>query len=543
MRFFAFSFLLLVCLSSCVPVIQRPSANELNDSIGTPPRSEWAYAKSARSKIRKAYQIQRHQPEDATVLFLSAARELHPHYLKSSWSYNAYQHALGMGIELTQKHQLWGQQLSYRDGSIKLPEYCISNTFSSDQIDTLRFTGKYNTPALTPEIVNHGKGVAMVAHTKWTDDGLTGSPFLPKIGYIYSISAEAQWPSASEVQFTLTDSRIDLNLSANYSGPLAFTYTATKNLRRQGLVNVLRPESGINKMGLFSYEPIAPNRIPLILVHGLAATPNLWMKPAHKLLSDPVVAEKYQLYFYYYPTGLPLSHSAAGLKKEIRKLESYLIQHGAGANAGEMVVIGHSMGGLLTSAITRDYRGAAKEIYTKKIEELTTDTMGKRSIEELLSVPPLDCITCAIFVATPHRGSKYADNWFGHLTSNLIKIPKDIVSIDPNHYRHDLTHLGKTIFQHQDTMDGVQRLRFNNPTLKYNLTRPKLPQVHYHSIIGDRGWGGKLENSSDGVVTYSSSHLEGVDSEMLVPSWHNAQSNDKAIAEMIRILRGHLTEE
>jgi pimeloyl-ACP methyl ester carboxylesterase len=542
MRIFALSFLLLACLSSCVPVIQRPSANELNDSIGTPPRGEWSYAKPARSKIRKAYQIHYHQPEAATVLFLSAARELHPYYLKSSWSYSAYQHALGMGLELTQKYQLWGQQLSYRDISLKLPEHCISNSFRSDQIDTLRFTGKYNTPALTPAIVNHGKGVSMVAHTKWEDGRRTDYPFLPKMGYFYATTAEAQWTSPAEVQFTLKNSRSNSNLSADHSAPLAFTYTATKNLSYQGLVNVFRPEAGIKNMGLFSCEPIASNRIPLILVHGLAATPNLWMKPAFKILSDPVVREKYQLYFYYYPTGLPLSHSAAGLKKGIRKLESYLTQHGTGANARKMVVIGHSMGGLLSSAITRDYKGAAKEIYTKNIEELTTDSMGKRSIEELLSVPPLGCITRVIFVATPHRGSKYADNWFGHITSNLIKIPKNILSIDPNHYRQDLTRLGKTIFQHQDAMDGVQRLRFNNPTLKYNLTRPKLPQVQYHSIIGDRGWGGELENSSDGVVAYSSSHLEGVKSELIVPTWHNAQDNDEAIAEIIRILRSHLTK-
>ena len=200
------------------------------------------------------------------------------------------------------------------------------------------------------------------------------------------------------------------------------------------------------------------------------------------------------------------------------------------------------MGGLLTSAITRDYRGAEKEIYTTDLEQLTTDTAGRRAIEELLTVEPLDCVTCAIFVATPHRGSKYADNWFGHLTSRLIKLPKGLVEIDPNHYRYDLTHLGKTIFQHQDSMDGVQRLRFNNPSLKYNLTRPKLPQVHYHSVIGDRGWWGELENSSDGVVTYSSSHLEDVDSEIVVPAWHNAQDNDKAISEMIRILRLHHTK-
>jgi hypothetical protein len=45
--------------------------------------------------------------------------------------------------------------------------------------------------------------------------------------------------------------------------------------------------------------------------------------------------------------------------------------------------------------------------------------------------------------------------------------------------------------------------------------------IPYHSIIGDRG-GGDTPNSSDGVVPYWSSHLDGAQSELIVNSDHGA---------------------
>ena len=63
--------------------------------------------------------------------------------------------------------------------------------------------------------------------------------------------------------------------------------------------------------------------------------------------------------------------------------------------------------------------------------------------------------------------------------------------------------------------------------------------VPYHSIIGDRGKGDS-PNSTDGVVPYWSSHLDGAQSEVIVPGPHGACELPQTIAELDRILRLYL---
>ena len=58
----------------------------------------------------------------------------------------------------------------------------------------------------------------------------------------------------------------------------------------------------------------------------------------------------------------------------------------------------------------------------------------------------------------------------------------------------------------------------------------------YHSIIGDRGRGDS-PNSSDGVVPYWSSHLEGARSELIVPDPHGSYALPQTVADLKRILR------
>ena len=69
---------------------------------------------------------------------------------------------------------------------------------------------------------------------------------------------------------------------------------------------------------------------------------------------------------------------------------------------------------------------------------------------------------------------------------------------------------------------------------------PIAPAIPYHSIMGDRGRG-DTPNSSDGIVPYWSSHLDGARSELVVNSDHGAQYNPEAIREVERILKVNLT--
>jgi hypothetical protein len=64
-------------------------------------------------------------------------------------------------------------------------------------------------------------------------------------------------------------------------------------------------------------------------------------------------------------------------------------------------------------------------------------------------------------------------------------------------------------------------------------------KVPFHSIIGNRG----IDNgpdSSDGVVAYRSSHLEGAESEKIIPAGHNLFSNPGTVADIKRILEANI---
>ena len=71
---------------------------------------------------------------------------------------------------------------------------------------------------------------------------------------------------------------------------------------------------------------------------------------------------------------------------------------------------------------------------------------------------------------------------------------------------------------------------------------PVVPGVATHSIIAVEG-DGPAESGNDGIVEYSSAHLDGVDSELIVRSAHSCQSNPHTINEVRRILFLHKAEE
>jgi hypothetical protein len=84
--------------------------------------------------------------------------------------------------------------------------------------------------------------------------------------------------------------------------------------------------------------------------------------------------------------------------------------------------------------------------------------------------------------------------------------------------------------------NSVDTLEPNDRFVETVNKLPITPGIAYHSIIGDRGRG-DTPNSSDGVVPYWSSHLDGAQSELIVPSNHAAPRNPEAIREVERILK------
>ena len=140
-----------------------------------------------------------------------------------------------------------------------------------------------------------------------------------------------------------------------------------------------------------------------------------------------------------------------------------------------------------------------------------------------------------VFICTPHRGSDLASNPIGKIGISLITLPARLTAV----MMDSLT--GSDLAQ----MTGSSK-RLPNSITGLKPTSPALPVINsvpisvpYHSIIGDRGRG-DCPNCSDGVVAYWSSHLDGAQSEKIVPGPHGSVQLPQTIAELDRILRLNL---
>jgi triacylglycerol esterase/lipase EstA (alpha/beta hydrolase family) len=281
----------------------------------------------------------------------------------------------------------------------------------------------------------------------------------------------------------------------------------------------------MSKTGLFFAQPYDPDRIPVIFVHGLISTPAMWLRVANQLNGDPVIRTRYQYWVFGYPTGNPLAYSALRFRQDLAKLEQIYPNH------RPIVLIGHSLGGLLSqmqvTTITRaDWVGAVGAPAVKLFKSLPAND----PIYQALVFNANPHVNRVVFIATPHRGSNMAVGGIGELGMRLIALPAAVISQVNNEVRSQVTAFsgsGKRL------PNVVFSLSPKNPTLlvmdRVRITAP------YHSIIGDRGKGNS-PNSSDGVVPYWSSHLDGAQSEVIVPGPHGCCELPQTIAELDRIL-------
>ena len=106
-------------------------------------------------------------------------------------------------------------------------------------------------------------------------------------------------------------------LECDLSTPLAhFLSQPALDDTRLSTLGLLMPDKVERMQGLYMLEPFHPDRIPVLMVHGLWSSPATWMEMFNDLRSDPAIRENYQFWFYLYPTGKPFWFSAALLRDD-----------------------------------------------------------------------------------------------------------------------------------------------------------------------------------------------------------------------------------
>jgi len=319
-------------------------------------------------------------------------------------------------------------------------------------------------------------------------------------------------------------------LAANFSAPISY-YQPPGNLMFVGLFGGFRERKYPAPTGLYFLQPYDPDRIPLVFVHGLFSTPWTWVQTINGLQADPEIRKHYQFWVFAYPTGLPVLYSAFRLREDLAKADQLYPDH------KPYVVVGHSMGGMLThdQVIT-----VTERMWEKALGETARSIFKENSSNSLIvratTFHANPRIKRVVFICTPHRGSDIASGGIGKLGISLITLPARLTAtIMDSLTSADLVRLTGSSKRLPNSITGLKPSSPALPVL--NEARISVP---YHSIIGNRGKPGPLAESSDGVVAYWSSHLDGAQSEVIVPGPHGSCELPQTIAELDRILRLHL---
>lgn len=318
-------------------------------------------------------------------------------------------------------------------------------------------------------------------------------------------------------------------LAADFSAPISY-YQPPANLMLVGLIAGLRSSHYIDKTGLYFLLPYDPDRIPLVFVHGLFSTPFTWAQTIHGLQADPEIRKHYQFWVFGYPTGTPILYSAFRLREELAKVDKLYPNH------RPYVVIGHSMGGMLTRAqVITVTRGMWEKALGETAKSIFRQNSSDSLIVRATTFRANPRIKRVVFICTPHRGSNMASSGLGRFGISLITLPATLATVMKDSLTSaDLVQLTGSSKRLPNSVWG---LKPSNPALPVINGAPIT--IPYHSIIGDRGKGDS-PNSTDGVVAYWSSHLNGAQSEVIVPGPHGSCALPQTIAELRRILRLHL---
>lgn len=329
--------------------------------------------------------------------------------------------------------------------------------------------------------------------------------------------------------------------------PVAADFTAPTGLqlaelkpRKSEIASFLRPGAFAENARLARLQPYDPKKIPILCIHGLGDSQATWVPMIEALRGDATIRQNYQIWFFSYPTGYPYPLMAAVLRSKLDAIRSVYPDH------KRMVVIGHSMGGMIArELITDSGMKLWDQYYDLPPDEIGLPPDAKKAIVSALIFKHRPEVARVIYASASHRGADLAEHFLGRLGGRIIANTGDSLG-DPS-YAMDAVSLSKP------SESGGQLKRMPNsidalkPNNRFVTTMDKLPPVKgvpYHSIIGDRGKGGNLDRtkpvSTDGIVPYWSSHLDGAESELIIPSGHWSNQHPEATAEVRRILLKHL---
>ena len=328
-------------------------------------------------------------------------------------------------------------------------------------------------------------------------------------------------------------------LAADLTAPLLDVLEGSP---QAGLTGFIQPYGrGDTQPRLEFLEPHQAGRIPVVFIHGLASDEGTWFDLINELRTWPTFHRRFEPWVYHYPTGAAFLQSAAVLRRDLQQAMQALDPQGTDRALQNMVLVGHSMGGLHAKLMVVDSGTALWDaIATRPFDEVHMPPHLRPLVGRAYFFKPLPFVKRVVFIATPHAGSSLASRALGRVASITVRQPPEsraihdqIVTLNPGVFREDYEKNLPT------TVDILEP----DSTILQAIKELRTPcWVTTHSVIGTAHQS-LTGDADDCVVPASSARLPGTVSEIEVPATHTKVHHQPAtVCELERILTQHLHE-
>ncbi len=336
------------------------------------------------------------------------------------------------------------------------------------------------------------------------------------------------------------------------SPAMALRY-ARQSSRYNPLAAFLSGDNGVDRPRLRFLAPYQPGKIPLIMVHGLLSDPSVFLQMAEAVQADSELRQRYQIWIFRYPTGDNVLNSAAMLRRQLAAAYECQCEsaerspsrtqfdgNASGSPMRRAVIVGHSMGGLLSKLQVTD---SGDQLWRSVADAPFADVQGSpeklSQLKDSFFFRANPNIGRVVYIATPHQGSPWAYRCIGRLGSTLA----GIWGRDRDEYERIFRN-NPNVFSggySESFPSSIEMLRPSNKLLETMASTTSSPQTTVNSMIGDSCW---LPRSgrSDGVVPVTSAYQADAETTTMIDATHTTILQSRAAQQtLLDILRIHLS--
>ncbi|MEG2981914.1 MAG: alpha/beta hydrolase, partial [Stenotrophomonas sp.] len=154
-------------------------------------------------------------------------------------------------------------------------------------------------------------------------------------------------------------------LAANFTSGYGL-WLARSGFSVQALRSLLGLDNGLLRPQIYLMQPYDPGRRVVLMLHGLASSPEAWINVANEVLGDETLRQNYQIWQVYYPTNAPLALNNRAIRDALQATFAHFDPQRLSAASQHTTVIGHSMGGVLARLLVSSTGG---QIWDRLLED------------------------------------------------------------------------------------------------------------------------------------------------------------------------------